>query len=240
MFAKAIIQKLLSYSGLRLRQLPPDGLSATNLFEDLKKLIPSDSPICLDVGANIGQTAKKLNKTFKAPYIHAFEPSSEIFKTLKSNVKGERMFLYNYALGNEIGKREFINYERACLSSFLTIEIHQENRFSDVEEKKRELVELNTADSFLNENKIKKVDLLKIDTQGFDMNVLMGAEKSLENGVINYVLIELNFVKMYQNQNSPQDTIQYLKDRGLHLIDYYEKVRQNNTLAWCTALFGRR
>jgi len=84
------------------------------------------------------------------------------------------------------------------------------------------------------------VDLLKIDTQGFDFEVLLGGEKSFERGAIKNVLIELNFVRMYEGQGATIDIIEFLGKHEVHLIDYYEKVRQNNTLAWCTALFGRR
>jgi hypothetical protein len=81
---------------------------------------------------------------------------------------------------------------------------------------------------------------LKVDTQGYDLEVLLGAEESLKNGLIKNVIVELNFVRMYKGQSSAKEIIDLLARYNILLIDYYEKERQNNTLAWCTALFGRR
>jgi len=139
-----------------------------------------------------------------------------------------------------VEEREFINYRQPCLSSFLPLDGNEENRFREVEEKKKEIVLIDTIDKFLAEKKIEHVDLLKVDTQGFDLDVILGAKSALCNQKVDYILIELNFVKMYQNQCKAEEVIKYLNENGLYLIDYYEKVRQKNVLAWCTALFGRR
>ena len=217
-----------------------DNPFGVNLFDDLRQIIDKDSPVCLDVGANKGQTIDALQKAFRNPYIYAFEPSTETFKLLQSKELGERIFLYNKALGKKRQKREFINYNRHTLSSFLPLDPDVENRFREVDVNNREIVEVDTVDRFLQNENIGNVDLLKIDAQGFDLEVLSGAKNALQNGVIRNVLIELNFVKMYKGQCSPGDVISMLKEHDIFLIDYYEKERQNYRLAWCTALFGRR
>ncbi len=242
---KKIINRSLAPMNLKVSRVHKNVLSGINLFDDLQLLIKTDSPICLDVGANVGQTIKHLLNTFRNPYIYSFEPSKNTFQILKSKEYSDRIFLCNYALGREITKREFINYNNSYLSSFLPLDSSDENRFRDVTENNRELVKVETVDNFLSKLNIENVDLLKIDTQGFDLEVLSGAEKALQNGVVQNVLIELNFVKMYVGQSSSEDIINFLGKHGLFLIDYYEKYRQNErkggtTLAWCTALFGRR
>ena len=177
---------------------------------------------------------------FKRPYIYSFEPSNNLFDVLHSRDYGDKVFLFNYALGAKNQEREFINYQNSCLSSFLPLDPNEENRFREVMEDSREMVQIKTIDTFLSEQNIRKVNLLKIDTQGFDLDVLFGAEKVFKAGIIDFVLIEINFVKMYQEQATAQDIISLLEGNGLFLIDYYEKVRQGKTLAWCTALFGKR
>jgi hypothetical protein len=84
------------------------------------------------------------------------------------------------------------------------------------------------------------VDVLKIDTQGTDLNVLRGASAALQSGTVRHVMVEINFVRMYDGQNEALDVVHYLRGRDLHLVDFYEKVYQANTLAWCSALFSRR
>ena len=239
-FLKKTINRCLKPANIELVRTHKDNLPGGNLFHDLRRVINKDSPVCLDVGANTGQTIESLLKAFPCPYIYSFEPSSATFKTLQSKNFGDRVFLYNNAIGQEKQNREFINYKNSALSSFFQLDPNEENRFRDVGEISRETVQIDTVDQFLKNKNIDAVDLLKIDTQGFDLEVLAGATNALQSGVIRNVLVELNFVRMYQGQSSAEDIVHFLGENGLLLIDFYEKVRQNHTLAWCTAFFGRR
>jgi hypothetical protein len=90
------------------------------------------------------------------------------------------------------------------------------------------------------ENKISSVNLLKIDTQGFDLRVLQGSKASLRNCVISNVMIELNFLEMYTGQASATEILQFLSSYGLFLVDLYEKGFRGGVLGWCTAIFSRR
>ena len=59
-------------------------------------------------------------------------------------------------------------------------------------------------------------------------------------GMISHVLVELNFVKLYRDQGSAAEIADALNQHGLYLVDYYEKVRRDSTIVWCTGLFSRR
>ena len=214
-------------------------LTGVDLWDDIKFILGESSPICIDVGANKGQTIESILATFNTPIIHAFEPSSDVFDLLEATNFGNNVSIYNLAMGSEVASREFINYSESRLSSFLPMDTDEENRFREIEKKNVEIVGISTVDNFMRSNNIVKIDLLKIDTQGFDLEVLHGARSALEAGAVKLVLIEMNFVKMYKNQSAPNDIINFLKDHELCLVDYYEKVRQGECLAWCTALFVR-
>ena len=218
----------------------PANLFGFNLFHDLRQVINKDSPVCLDVGANVGQTIEALLKAFSDPLIHAFEPSTKTFQVLQSKKYGNRVFLHNMALGKERQRRQFFNYNSSELSSFLPLDPDKENRFRKDGLESKEIVEVDTVDRFLQQNNMVKIDLLKTDTQGFDLEVLLGARDALQNGCIRNILVELNFVKLYVGQSSAEDIIYLLKQNNFALIDYYEKVRQDKKLAWCTAFFKRR
>lgn len=237
-FLKKTVNGFLGMFNLRITGDYP--FVCGDLSRDLRHQINKTKPVCLDVGANIGQTIELLSDTFVEPDIYAFEPSTETFRVLQSKKFGKNVRLYNKALGKEEEKREFINYSKPCLSSFLTLGSDSENPFRDTAAKNREVVQMDTVDQFLRGEGLDVVDLLKIDTQGFDYEVLSGARESMRQGVVKNVLVEINFVKLYDGQCSPEDIFHILRDHGLYLIDYYEKIRQNNTIAWCTALFGRR
>jgi len=237
---KRIINGFLAHMNLKVIRNDVSVISGINLFADLKVLLKTESPVCLDVGANIGQTIDNLLKAFQDPCIFSFEPSESTFKILSSKKYTKRVNLYNYALGSEAKELEFINYNKANLSSFLAMDQDRENRFRKVVERSRETVKVETVDYFLSKKGIGKIDLLKIDTQGYDLEVLSGGANALEHGLIRFVLVEINFVKMYKGQASSDELLSLLRRKGYYLIDLYEKERQQNTLAWCTALFGRR
>ena len=62
-------------------------------------------------------------------------------------------------------------------------------------------MKLTTLDQYIHEKKITNIDLLKIDTEGHELNVLKGVEKSLDKKMVKYILLEANLTKMYKNYN---------------------------------------
>ncbi len=238
-YLKNVVKQLLRHYNRHLVWWQPGTVGGFDFHADLKLVINTGQPLCLDVGANCGQTISLLKTVFARPQIHAFEPSSETFRSLQANPVARGVQLYNYALGREVTHRQFFNYAKSPLSSFLPLDQDPENRFRDITLRGVEAVEIKTVDWFLKQHDISKVDLLKIDTQGFDLEVLAGATEALRRGSIRNVLIEVNFVRMYEGQGSASDILNFLKQHRLELVDYYEKARQKNALAWCTALFSR-
>ncbi len=239
---KARVRELLRRYDRRVIYLPPGTVTGADLAHDLAALLPHDGPVCLDVGANEGQTIALLQRTLTNPRIQAFEPSAKTFRSLESKAGSfaPGVSLYNFAFGDRECSRELIRYSTSELSSFLALDADHENRFRDVPVESREMVRVRTVDGFAAEERLAVIDLLKVDTQGTDLLVLRGAATSLSSGLVRHVLVELNFVRMYEGQNDALDLLHFLKQRGLHLVDLYEKMYHASTLAWCTALFARR
>lgn len=227
----------------------PGGLTGFDFAHDLQTLITRDNPLCLDVGANIGQTICELTTFLKHPEIHSFEPSSEIFAKLKDKKQQagnawSDVHLYNYALGSKPEQRELTNYENHLLSSLLSLEDSGENPFQGDRNrvKSTETVTIKTVDDFISSNQFERVDLLKIDTQGFDFQVLKGAEDSIKSGKINYIFLEMNFVPMYEGQGGASELIAYLDNLGQKVIGFYDIYRpiDANHIAWTSTLFGNK
>jgi FkbM family methyltransferase len=239
-YVRARVRELLRRYDRQIVYLPPGTVTGADLVHDLRVLVPADGPTCLDVGANEGQTIALFQRALRNPYIHSFEPSRKTFQLLERGQFGDRVSLHNYALGERLSRRELIRYASSDLSSFLALDAHHENRFREIPVDSTEMVEVRTVDSFVLDNGLTAIDVLKVDTQGTDLNVLRGAQDALQSGLVRNVLVELNFVRMYEGQNAVLDILQFLGERGIHLVDFYEKVYQANTLAWCTALFSRR
>ena len=68
--------------------------------------------------------------------------------------------------------------------------------------KKTTYVETNTIDNFCKINDIKHIDILKIDTEGYEEKVISGAKRMLKNQKIDIIQIELTHSDIYKNQNS--------------------------------------
>ena len=236
---KRNIKNLLSHLGVRVLREPAGVVMGHDLWRDLGLLLPhSAAPVCLDVGANHGEVTAAILRLRPAGQVHAFEPSASCQAMLRARFTGDpRVTLVQSGLGDEDGVREFHRYANDQLSSFLPLQAGAANPFQGEPELTRELVPLITLDHYATEHRLDRIALLKIDTQGYDLRVLQGARKLLGAGAVAHVLVELNFIPLYAGQPAPEEIIAFLSGQGLHLVDFYEKCRREQRLAWCTALF---
>jgi FkbM family methyltransferase len=233
------VQTALKAVRCRIVRLPKDRVAGHDFCQDVKLLVGTESPVCFDVGANVGQTIALLRRAFNNPRIYAFEPSRECFIKLQSEGYGPAVLLHNCALGEHNSFEQLTIYEDHCLSSFFAVDRNQDNPFRNVKVLSKESAEIKTIDSFVHQNQVKRIDLLKIDTQGYELRVLRGAASTFQKGLIDNVFIELNFINLYQNQSSAAAISDFLGQHDLYLVDYYEKRRLKERLAWCTALYSK-
>lgn len=236
-FFRKPLHQLLALAHRKLVYLPKGKVSGFDLDSDLRQVIPHAHPVCLDVGANEGQTITWLQTVLNEPVIHAFEPARQTFAALQAKSFGAQTHLHNFALGKEAGQREFTNYSVSLLNSFLPLASGAENPLRGMKAESREMVEIKSLDEFLDAQTFGVIDLLKIDTQGFELEVLLGAEKSFRAQKIRHVLVELNFIPLYDGQSPAREVDAILSSHGFHLVDYYEKFREGHKLAWCTAFY---
>lgn len=172
----------------------------------------------LDVGANEGQYAQKLLKYGYTGAILSFEPVLSTYKILAANTaKSTHWKAYNYALAAENGVAE-INISGNTVSSSI-LEIEETHLAAAPESKyiKKETIQLKKLETLFFEELqlIDKRVFLKIDTQGFEMEVLKGAENILNN--IIGVQLELSITEMYKGEKLFDELIAYLKERGFVL-----------------------
>ncbi|WP_050032370.1 FkbM family methyltransferase [Bradyrhizobium sp. LTSP857] len=188
-------------------------------FEDIRSLIGAENITALDIGANKGQTITMLQGVFKNPTIHAFEPTPKCFDILKNTVSGS-VHLNQFAVGSEVGQLEFREAGHDVMSSLLEPAANGWNGRGWKDIKQRYMVNVTTVDSYCAEHSISRVDLLKTDTQGYDLNVLKGAVKTL--GIVGFVYIEMNLIEMYEGQASFDDLYRFLSDHNFMLHGVYE------------------
>ena len=134
---------------------------------------------------------------------------------------------------------DFINYDWSTLAHSWNFEMRTAILSKMFKRRGVETVTVRMIDKVINEQSIQSVDLLKSDTQGFDLQVLKGASHSLGSGRIKNVMIELNFAALYHGQSNPIEIMSYLRERQFRLVDLYEKVFDGNHLA-CAPLCSQK
>jgi FkbM family methyltransferase len=159
-----------------------------SLIKDLSE------PVVLDIGANIGFHSVMLQKANKSLRIYAFEPSEGTRKILNYNIlcNGiKNANIMSQAVSNEVGTATF--YEAA------------DNAYSSLKDTKRKpinsgaMVDVVTIDVFAEAVKLSRLDLIKIDVEGFESEVIEGGLKTLTEFRPNL------FVEIYQGKNSNPD-----------------------------------
>jgi FkbM family methyltransferase len=128
-------------------------------------------PVVFDVGANTGQSVAKFRRLLPESTIHSFEPGPRAFRELTSTSRGLRnVNLVNAAVGSAPGRLTLIENEFTDMSSFLRPSTAAWGEIVAETD-----VEVTTVDSYCAERGIDRIDLLKIDTQGYEFEVLRGA-----------------------------------------------------------------
>jgi len=76
-----------------------------------------------------------------------------------------------------------------------------------------------TADNFFRSQNIERIDFLKLDTQGTELEILKGAQEYLSDGRIAVIKTEVSFVPVYRNQCTFSEIDLFLKERGFMFVD---------------------
>jgi FkbM family methyltransferase len=210
-------------------------LERRDLFYDIRRFLPRrDDLMIFDVGANLGQTARKFKKAFRKGTVHSFEPSPVVFQELKRNVAGlEKVFTWNMALGSKPGQQTFFENEDPKMSSFLPL---GELGWGLIE--KETVVEVNTLDRFCVERRIESIDVLKSDTQGYEFEVFQGAEGMMQKGRVGMIYCEIIFSEIYRGMPGFEELLRYLNQYGFVLEAFYKvEGTHRNRATWTDALF---
>lgn len=178
--------------------------------------------IIFDVGANIGQSAKKYSRCFPTAIIYSFEPATAAFKALnKVSTSYGNVRSFNLALGNRDGSA--IMQAAGTRKSNAIIDGNVRIRSSDVG---METVKITTGDAFCDANNIEEISFLKIDTEGYELEVLKGFEYMLKRGRIKIVEVEAGMNK-FNKKHVPLLNIQaFLEEYGYCLCWIYEQVHE--------------
>jgi FkbM family methyltransferase len=189
--------------------------------------------IFIDVGARVGEWTNLLIEHFPNEKFLCFEPDKIACEVIR-NKNNSNIEIFNCGLSNE-NKKEKLNFaiNRPSHSSFI-MRPHFIYEKMDVEEI---VVDVCRLDSLVNQN----INYLKIDTEGYEYNVLKGASKLLENNKIEFIQFEYGgtFREIGVKLN---DVIGFLKDYdyGVYemingkpnaILNYVDNYQYNNFIA---------
>jgi len=202
-----------------------DYFKKKDVINFFKKNVKGNIINLIDVGAHHGETIKLFNIKFVINNIYAFEPSYKNFKVLEKKtkkIKNCNLKIYNYGIGDKEGLFDF-NESHESQSSTLVKINYKSNYFKRKQKllkffsKEKNLffttkINIKSLDNFLKENKIDYVEILKIDTEGYDFNVI----KSLGDRIncINYIYFEHHFHDMLNKDYTYMEIHNFLVNNG--------------------------
>ena len=239
---KTAIKQLLAAAGYALQRLPPHIPTGLFLERDLPLVLGRrPGAVCIDAGAHDGSFIDQLRRCLPGSVIHAFEPAPEPFSRLRSrHATTPGAHLVAAGLSDQPGTLDFHIFDNQTLNSFLPLAAGAQSALGGVHQIAEVRVPVVRLDDYAAAHGLGEIALLKIDTQGFELRILQGAERLFAEGRVRAALVELNFASLYAGQVWAHEVIAHLHARGLHLVDFYEKCRLPPHLGWCTALFARR
>lgn len=140
-----------------------------NILFTIKSSIKNQKLSLLDVGANIGVTSLMMHDILQNCDIYSFEPNPQVFEVLKNNFENNNsVSTYNLAVSNKPARSLFFSGQSAYG--------HLDR------EKNNESIEVTSTsiDEFAQINNLERINFAKIDVEGFEVDVLLGAQHVLE------------------------------------------------------------
>ena len=216
------------------------------IFNFLKKKNLKKINIFFDIGAHEGESIEIFSKNFTISKIYSFEPSPINFLKLKNkvnlflkNFKDIKVYVENVGLGDE-KKRIYLKQLNESSSStinqinknskyfkkksFFLNKLHAQNFYKNID------IQIIRLDEYLNNNSIEYINFMKVDTEGYELDVLKGLGTKIHNvqyimfehhyhdmliktykfSDINELLVKNNFIKIFKAKMPFRKTFEYI------------------------------
>ena len=219
MFFISLIRKSLNFI---------DYFQQKKIIKFFKKNL-NENIVLFDVGSHYGETIDLFSKKFELEQFHCFEASPINFKILKKNI--ENLNLKNEYYLNNIGLsyddyEGFINHTDETSSStihdfnfnskYLKRKLKILNIKSDKKFYKKIPIKLTNLDNYITSKKINKIDVLKIDTEGFEFNIIKGITQNYK--IIKFIYFEHHYDDMIKKNYKFSNINMMLKSFGFQKV----------------------
>lgn len=175
-------------------------------FKRVLRIVKSDTLVSVDIGANIGMTSLALASISPAGTVYSFEPSPPTYKLLQRNIhsnNANNCMTLNIACGSSNGTVEFHDNPNSASASHLSL---AGTTLIDGNCQ----VEVIRLDDFITQHAVERVDFIKIDVEGLELDVVNGARETLSKFKPS-LFIEFNSYALVSNGNiNPRELISQL------------------------------
>ncbi len=200
-----------------------DYFTEKKILLEIKKIFSNKSQISIiDVGAHKGEYILNILKNFKVKQGYCFEPNPSVFRILQNNIKNKKNIEFiNFGVSNSSGKIKFnVNIESSSSSinnlneksNYYKKKFYLLNFFNTSNVTKVIDIEVLTLDNFMKKKGIIQIDLLKIDTEGYEMQVLKGLQDKIKK--IKLIHFEHHFDDMIMKDYKLSNIHNYLIKNG--------------------------
>ena len=221
----------------------------------LRRLITEPNPVIFDVGANNGSSLEQFHKLWPDGLFHCFEPQEECWPNLEivgNNIGVDKVKIQRCAVGESnqsdvpfyshpltSGQSGLVKINLRSKDSLLLNSSETENLAKNFQKQANQVRSVKTIclDSYMEENKIKDVAILKVDTQGYEAEVLKGVGDKLRD--VKVVLTELMFFDFYEKTVTFSDIEKFLIPNGFSLFDisFISKNPMNGRTDWVDVIY---
>jgi FkbM family methyltransferase len=191
---------------------------------DIHRCLPDWKPdVLFDVGANKGQTAIEMMEIFPDARIYCFEPVPETFNILSETLsKYKNITCHPFALGSHKGVGTITANGTATGNSFQDVKKKKNLDTADVE--------IIDGDTFCAKEDIKRISYLKIDTEGYDLNVILGLHSMIATHNIDLIQVEASMSPENKRHIDISSFRGYLEPHGYYISRIHDQVREKKSL----------
>ncbi len=181
-----------------------------------------ETMIIVDGGAFDGRTSLQFLQRFPNSQVHAFEPIAESRELCENNLRNVSATVHPQALSAQTGSVTMhINSEKmACSALPAGAEADRFNSAMKLEACR--VVPSVRLDDWAQRLGIERIDILKLDLQGYELEALRGAEKLLARGIA-CIYLEVNFTAAYEGAPTLTDIDLFLRERGYRIHNFYNQ-----------------
>ncbi len=205
-----------------------DFFTQQKILKALKKKIYGEKiKIFIDVGSHKGEYISSLRSKFSIDEIFGFEPNPNVYEILEKKFSDPKIKLFNLGISDKSGIIELNKNLDSSSSSINNLNTNSTyykkkylllNIFNLKEVTKKIEINVIRLDEFIKKNKIEKIDLVKIDTEGFEFRVLKSIGDKIKN--INIIHFEHHFDDMIIKNYNLSDIHNYLLNKGF--VKYFK------------------